>query len=334
VPRIVIYPSLESTGGREERYDSFEALCEARFSKPRVIASLAEKNACPMFGPYGFRSGGCRRNNAHVAGIGLAVFDVDQGDAASVAESRRRIEAAGLAQHWYTSVSFDPAAPKQNWRLIIPLAEEVSEAGWQRIRADFIRAFRLAVEENKCNGFSHAYFLPAVVRGRQAEVVSLGGRAYEPSSPSLAQELGPVVEVAPRDEEDGEPPSTETLAEFRATLSRRAQRYAQDGDLYRATLVQRALAGEDIVDGQHVVSRSGDPPLAALCLIVVRTLPFPQPRAAYRALLDASAEKSPVSWRKYLGMIDSAIRRRDEENEAAKSLASAIEYAQRRVWGE
>jgi hypothetical protein len=256
------------------------------------------------------------------------VFDVDLGTRADVENSRALLSAAGLAQHWYTSVSFGSTpGPIENWRLIVPLSAPLSRDGWLRVRADFIRRFELCVEVEKCKGFSHPYYLPARLKGAPSRAVAVSGVAYEPSFSSVAPAAAPVLEDDEDDDSEAPPTTPEILETLRTRLVRTAQRYEDSGDALRASMLRRALAGEDIADGVLLKSKSGDPPLAAVTMIVVRALPFPQSIDTYVALLEPSRSHTTVPAGKFREMVRSAIRKKRDDTRKDEELREALTRA-------
>lgn len=248
-----LWPSIAETVRHTSVTEDWAALAR-RFSGPPAV--VAEKGNAPGFGPYVLKAPGpeCGHRNKYdgphrcdacVEAVTLATFDADAGDAAQVAECRRRLAAAGIAAIWCSSYSWPT---KESWRLILPLDRPVAPEAWPAVRLGLAAKFAIPADLAKCSAASHFYYLPSIApRGQSAHEILEGVPV------PTAEFAGTVVPRAARTrrnysaadyEPPAEPDSPPDLAPYRAKLRARLKRFKDENEPAKAVVLGRCLAGK------------------------------------------------------------------------------------------
>lgn len=284
---VTLYPSLYDRGGVPKTW-TWPELVEL-FGEFTVSSS---KDSVPGFGPYALTDRPCHRPghfegphrcDALVAGVTLAVFDVDVGDDDAVAECSRRLTADGTAHLFYSTYSYRPDATVPSLRLVVPLLRPVLAHHWRSFRQAFLRTFAVPADIAKCGGLSHFYYAPSHPPGVEPVFHAEDGLPFDSSRLPVTGRV-PLVTTYSEPDFGGEV-DPEVLEEHRDTLTTRARRLSTSP---KAESRQRAEVLDAAIDGRALAqhgSRNATTTRAAFDL--VRLLPDASP-AEVLALLEPS----------------------------------------------
>ncbi len=246
---------------------SWDEVCARLSDHARVGAKLE----APGFGPYilrppptpCFKHPGAPRDRPHrcddcVEAITLAVFDVDHGTCteqgrlnwltpADLDICREKLNAAGLAQHWYSSFSHSPG--RLSFRLVLPLSQPVQPHNWKGFRKSLIEKYSIPADPKKCSGASHFYFLPATGEStydfRQVETVKgvpvdAGIQVPKPSPLPIAKATDADICLA--EEVTADIDALKGAIVERAYVWKRGPRHRRNGELLQKLVDGVALA--------------------------------------------------------------------------------------------
>lgn len=314
---LTAFEGLWNTAPKATLEGTWAELTTGALATFTAVASKDERNAKgALFGGYSLRPQGKRRD-ADAFDLTLAVFDVDQGGPGEHAATLDLLRTDGIAQHWYTSFSYPE---KLSLRLVLPLSGPISPSAWAQLRPVLIDRYALAVERNKCSGYSHSYFLPIALPGAPRWVETLPGApldvelvaALYPPRPSYA---------APKVSEEGPVGDLDAAKE---KLTDRAYGFLQQGEKEKAALLDRVASATPLVDGVLIRSTSGDPPLSRAAMLVAFAAPK-ETFATYLALL--RPVQGTVSDGKLEQMIRSAMTKYEERQAAGDAFNASYSGA-------
>lgn len=104
---------------------------------------------------------GSHRCDASVVELTALVFDADQGTDEDIARCHAALTEANYTHVFYSTFSYDPAGPKQAYRLAVLVDRPVTPEEFKGVRASFIAAYAVPCDPKSSAGVSHSYYYPA-----------------------------------------------------------------------------------------------------------------------------------------------------------------------------
>jgi hypothetical protein len=119
-------------------------------------------------------------------------LDLDKATAEQIAETRRRLDADGLAYTLYSTHSHDPKKGKLKLRIMGPLAAPVLATAWKPVWRAIIEKYAPWTDA-QCKDISRGWYTPACPKSRKsdAQMVFSPGRALDPGKLPVSVPAGP-----------------------------------------------------------------------------------------------------------------------------------------------
>ncbi len=333
--RYTLWDSLYNIDAPEAVTETWGAFCK-RLSTHTLVS---RKDQAAGFGPYVLgrpeadcykHKDGIPRSTPHrcftsVVEQTMLVFDVDVGTADQVVAADSKLEAAGLARHWYSTCSHKTEKPAL--RLIIPVSRPFSRNIYNGLRRAVIEEFAIPCNPGQCSGASHFYYLPSCKAFAPTVTETSPGRPLDIDAYKRFFSQESTSAPAAHPDIDWSPPEGEVmdLAPLKEALTQRRNAVVAD---YRAH--RKAVFLANLLEGRPLAPH-GERNTATLVITGMLAYTIPgQSLATYRALLRPSLEAmvaagSKLTWETVDRMLMTAMYSKAKEDRAAQKEVEAYQ---------
>ncbi len=215
------------------------------------FVEATDKYRVAGFGAHVLKPNSTRGVEAVIA-VTAAVFDVDAGTVEDVGECERRLRAAGLSAHFYSSHSHTPEKPAL--RLVLPLSRDLTPAEYPGIRAHLITTYAIPCKPQQSSDTSRFWFYPSHPPGRTPVTETLDGAPVDVDaiSATAVPRAAPRPYLAPADfVPPPEPTEAVDLTPLRERIAKRADSLQHSKDPLckeRGRTLRALLKGEPLAE--------------------------------------------------------------------------------------